>query len=47
MSLYNEGWFNDYVEPYDKMDDPIHETEFQRELEQYWEAMDDRARWSE
>ena len=41
------GWWREYTEPNDPMDNPKCECERMMEQEKYFEELDDRARWSE
>lgn len=41
------GWFRDYNEPDDPLDNPKYESEYYKELEDYWQKLDDKERWSE
>lgn len=41
------AWFHEHVELDDPLDDPRCESEFYEELEDYWQKLDDRQRWSE
>lgn len=41
------GWFNEHAEMDDPMDSPRVESEFYKELENYWQELDDKERYSE